>query len=451
MGVETQHTDFVKNAAKWQRCRDVHSGSDAIKAQGETYLAKLDSQDATEYQAYLDRALFYNATSRTVEGLLGMIFRKELAVEVPGIIEDRIYDITGTGVPLDLFAKSATREVLIVGRYGIMVDMPEEPSTDAKPYLTGYKAEQIVNWRVGLVNGDRVLTRVVLSETEIVEDPEDEFGVKEVQRYRVLNLIDGVYVIKIYQLADEKKADSWVKAKEIIPQVRGSALDYIPFVFLGPNTITPDVDKPPILDLVEVNLSHFRSSADLEHGRHFTALPTVWVSGFDADTELKVGSTTAWVTRNTDAKCGMLEFTGQGLAALEKAVAEKEEKMAALGARMLEKQKSGTEAAETVKIRQAGEQSTLQSLAVTMSLGFTLAMRWLTEWSAAAGDVSVKLNTEFFEASMDSGKLKDLVAIWQGGGISKPTLYFNLQKGGIARPGVDFEKEQSDIQAGGVL
>ena len=53
--------------------------------------------------------------------------------------------------------------------------------------------------------------------------------------------------------------------------------------------------------------------ADYKHGLHFTALPTAWVSGFDKTTELRIGSSTAWVADSVGAVAGFLEFRGHGL------------------------------------------------------------------------------------------------------------------------------------------
>jgi hypothetical protein len=459
MSVKNHHRDYDVNEADWKRCRDFYKGSRAVKAASAIYLPKLSGQDDTEYHAYKDRALFYNATARTVGGLLGMVFRKSPQIVFPDLLDKQgayVSDITLTSVPLELFAKDVTQEILTTGRCGVLVDVAGTEDggevTDARPYLAYYEAEHIINWRTARINGENVLVMVVLSETAEEADPEDPFKVNEIEQYRVLSLEgDGesrTYYSRIYRKADKDKEDSWAMFMEFVPKRRGAVLDFIPFVFLGPNTTTPDVDKSPILDLVDVNLSHYQTSADIEHGRHFTALPTVWVSGFDVESDLKIGSGTAWVTNNVNAKAGILEYTGQGLKALETALDEKESKMAALGARILEKQSNKAEAAETVRLRQAGEQSTLQGLANAISLGLTQALKWLTFWAGQDNaDTSIRLNNDYFETDMDPARLRELVAVWQGGGMSKKTLYFNMQKGNITRPDVTFEQEQQEIMS----
>lgn len=87
---------------------------------------------------------------------------------------------------------------------------------------------------------------------------------------------------------------------------------------------------------------------------HFTALPTAFVTGFDKNAQLRIGSTTAWVTDTLGATANYLEFKGDGLATFERAL---ERLLAVLDSRLLESQKRVSESAEALSIRQAGESS----------------------------------------------------------------------------------------------
>ena len=65
MPANSTHPDYDASAAEWLRARDVLAGEDAVKAGGERYLPRLDSQTDEEFLAYRKRASFFNATSRT--------------------------------------------------------------------------------------------------------------------------------------------------------------------------------------------------------------------------------------------------------------------------------------------------------------------------------------------------------------------------------------------------
>jgi hypothetical protein len=83
-----------------------------------------------------------------------------------------------------------------------------------------------------------------------------------------------------------------------------------------------------------------------------------------------------------------------------------------------------------------------------MSASLTKVLSWMAEWSGMDPTVTVKLNTDFFEARMTPNELRELVLLWQAGGISWPTLYHQLEQGEITRPGIEAEEERALIDAG---
>src|SRR5512136_958161 len=84
MPVNSTHADYDAALPAWLRARDVLSGEDAVKAAGVRYLPRLDSQTEDEFAAYKQRASFFNATARTAEGYVGLIFRRPPFVKLPG-------------------------------------------------------------------------------------------------------------------------------------------------------------------------------------------------------------------------------------------------------------------------------------------------------------------------------------------------------------------------------
>lgn len=470
MPVNTPSSAYLEAAPKWARCRDTYEGADAVKSKGAKYLPGLDShgRNPAAYAAYKMRALFYNAVARTVDGLAGGIFNKQPEFIVPGFVEPMLVDVTLTSSSMEMFALGAVREVLITGRFGILIDTAIEADAANRPYLAGYNAESIVSWRTSRAGGDEVLTRVVLREELELTDEADPFKIRKEIMYRVLELelLEGAttYVNTTYRQKgkDSKEfaigpAPGETEARKI-PVRRGTALDFIPFVFLSPTSVSPDVDKPPLLDLVDVNLSHYRTMADLEHGRHWTALPTPWVSGLkksDGNKTLSIGSGKAWEL-DKEGRAGMLEFTGQGLGSLVTADADKRGMMATLGARLLESAPAAAETMGAVAMRHAGEHATLRSIAGVTEQGLTTTLQVFSWWAATGEAATAKdfedveaaaqLNRDFFAVRMSEAELRAWVMALQADKASFPTFYLALERGGLARPGVDFEQELADIE-----
>ncbi len=180
------------------------------------------------------------------------------------------------------------------------------------------------------------------------------------------------------------------------------------------------------------------TTADYEHGCHFTGLPTPVICGYNPDTvkgKFYVGSQAAWVFPNHQATVKYLEFTGQGLKSLENNLTRKEGYMAILGARMLELSSGGNvESATTAAIHRGGEQSVLASMAQAISIGMEKVLLIFSSFAGGSSDpssVNFELNRDFFPVPMDALTLTALVAAWQNQAISYETMYNNLVAGDI--------------------
>lgn len=402
----------------WTLIRDCLMGEIMIKRRGPRYLPKLTTQTDEEYRAFLSRAVFYNATARTVNGLVGAVHIREPIVT--GLPDDVSLDkVTRDGQSFLSFAKSVTREVVALGRYGVLIDAPED---GGEPYLAGYVAEDIVDWSTRRVMGRDTLDRVVLRETTREGSGLDT---KAVTRYRVLFLDEGgVYRQRIYDEDADLRTGPYV---EITPLRAGRLLTHIPFLFFSPYDFRSDVDKPPMLDIALMNLSHYQSYAELEHGRFYAAVP-VWAvylaGGADEGADFKVGPNVIWQLGQND-KVELHEFNGGSLKFLENALVTKEQQIAALGGK-LGTQPRGTaaESSESVALRERGEASFLQSMISIMGDGMTMLLRELCAWRGAPSEeVHVKFSTEAVEMYLGPRELAAIERLYKTGLLPVEVIY----------------------------
>lgn len=447
----------MKHAPQWERARDASSGQDAVHAKGDAYLPKLADQTNNDYDAYKQRASYFNATGRTVDGLVGMVFRKDIQIEQSGI-DGLIKDVDLSGNSLDSLAQTVLREVITVSRYGLLVEYPqvtEAPKTKAdqlksnlRPYVSKYPTESIINWKVERVNNAMQFTLIVLAEKVSAKD--DEYEPKMIDQIRELRLDGGVYLQRIWQ-KPEKKSKYEQIGSDIIPFIKNKPLSFIPFYPFGSDENSLTITESPILSLADLNLAHYRVNADYEHGCHFTGLPMLFFKGIDdADDKgnkqnIHLGSQTAVVAPNPEADGKFIEFTGLGLGALEKNLESKEKQMAAIGARMLEQQKNGVEAAETKKITSNGESSVLAAISKLTSAQLSKMLTFMAEWAGSNGEVIVNLNTDYMPAEMSAQELTAWVAARQSGSISQQTFFNALKRGEAYESGTTFEEEQELI------
>lgn len=470
VGPAIPNTDFGQWRDIWRKCRDVLAGEEAVKDAGTKYLPRMSRMTDAEYESYKMRAMFYGASQRTLQGLLGSILRKPPVIYADSDdttlkIEQLVKNITQTGTDLHAFAREIVTEILSTGRVAVLVDAPPASANllDPKPYARMYAAEDIINWRLHFEGGVPILDQVVLIETLSMPGA-DGFGIEQVTQYRELTLQDGDYVQRVWvvdpPVTDKDKATFRV-IEEVTPKFKGKPMKRLPFFFCSASHNRPDIERPPLLDLFNVNLSHYRSSADLEHGRHFTALPTPVVSGVSTDDDsgtplsLEIGSSTAWLLpENSSAR--MLEFNGQGLKHLENALQEKATLMANLGARMLEPDKRSSETAEALRLRQAGDFASMSTISEAVGAMLTNVVRLIAWWSNVTKVLDderlfVQLNKDYFESRLTPAMLTSLVQAWQSGAMGFRDLYFNLIRGEMIDPERSFDEVKDEVQAEAAL
>lgn len=425
--VDTTSEAYDEMAPIWQRCRDVIAGEDAVKRAGDTYLPQLSGQDSAEYEAYKTRAKFYNASARTHEGMTGMIFRRPAEVTVPEKIKGLTIDATMTGVSLSELATTVGNEVIAVGRIGVLVEYTRAPTdqlTEAqadeyglRPYLTLYKAEAIIDYAKAGVDNKADVSMVRLMEKRTAKDPADEFATTTTEQIRVLDLdAEGYYRQRVFVKTETDGKTDWSETETIYPIMQGEKMRWIPFVFINPDNTEPKICKPPLLDLINLNLTHYRLAADYYHGLHFTALPTPVIIGQSTDSltgVMRIGGSSAWILPNPEADAKFLEFTGAGLSEIRTEMGILRSEMATQGMRILAADPKGIESAETASIHRAGENSVLASIAGAIGSGLTTALRYLGEWAGlteeqAEAECTVALGTDY----LPKGASPQMFAEW---------------------------------------
>lgn len=474
MPVDSQHTQYAKSLKKWQLVRDCDEGSEAIKARssgggsgtlnGEAGTAYLPAPNADDnstdnkfrYHAYRNRANFVNFTGHTKEGMLGLVFRKETVIEAPADIEYLIDNANGGGLSTDQMIKDATGDVLMLGRYGLLVDYPDAPEglTEAqvralnlRANILSYPAESVVNWRTEVIGGIKMLTMAVIREpTE--KKSEDGFEYEEVIYHRVLllKLIDDklIYVQNLYD--DDGNLMAWetgetdaegmpIHTGDMIPRKNdGSNWTEIPFVFVGSINNDEKVDKAPLYDIAEINIAHYRNSADYEESSFLVGQPTPVFSGL----------TQQWVNDNMEGGVALgsraavlLPETGSAdlLQASEnqmplKGMEIKEAQMVKIGTRLIQ-DSSGVETAEAARIRFAGQNSKLGSIIINVEAGFTKCYMWAAEFMGGSQEIDITINKEFYDASIDPQMLIAQIQLMDRGVIAITDMRDSMRKANL--------------------
>lgn len=427
------HPKYIYHLPDYRKIRDCYNGERAIKAAGVQYLPRLKAQSEEDYQNYLTRALFFPVTGKTVATMVGMATTKPPKVTAPDVMAPYFKD-TESGYQFSEFYVNTMQEMVLMGRYGVLIDAPE--AVEGQPTLCPYIAENVVNWDQ---DDYGVVTMLLLRETRNTRDPGQFETVVEVQ-YRHCYLNDaGIYT---QEVLDE---DLKIKKMPVQPTFTGSTINFIPWVTFGASGAHIDVDKPPMLDISTINISHYLTSADLEWGRHIVGLPTPVISGVDASTKLSIGGTAAWILPVVEAKAYYLEFQGLGLKSLEIAMSDKIGLMSSMSARLVDNSTRGSEAAETVRLRYMSESAGLIHIIGSIETGCTILYNMLAKLLKTT-EVTVQFSKEILGVGVSFKDLKILFEAYLTSSISKETLVYNLRRLDAIDPNRTDEEEMSAIK-----
>ncbi|WP_188855413.1 DUF4055 domain-containing protein [Aureimonas glaciei] len=387
------------------------------------------------YGAYMKRAQFPEILGPTVRGMVGIIHRTETQIDLPTSMLGLWEKATVDGLSLEAFHRRVTTDILLTGRYGILVDAPPEGSD--MPYLAGYSAEALINWsdaRDFYVLDEGGLTR-------------EGFSWTEKRKFRVLELLDGRYVVSRY--SETTKDDG-----EVVPTKRGGGVfEEIPFVVISSRDLSVAPDEPPLIGVARAALALYRLDADYRHQLFWSGQETMVVINGDAPSaigagivvSLKSGETAEGNELRPDVK--YVGPAGTGIAAHRVAIQDERDNAVAAGARIFDSVQRAQESGEALRLRYAAQTATLTSIAQSSAAGLEKALRYIAIMTGANPDeVVVKPNLDFLDATMTPQDAAALVTAWQNNAISYETLYENLQRGEIASSERTAEEEFAQMQ-----
>ncbi len=449
------HSEYLDRMAAWAMCRDAIDGELAVKKKDTEYLGTPNGISQAQMKQYARGASWYGASGRACIGLLGTIIRKP--PKVAGLDHDPVLvdDIGKGGESLIVMARDSIHEVLKVGRSGLLVDADDK----GNPFVVRYVTEDILDWHYGPSPDSKrdALLMVLLREVSTAYDPET-FVSSVRYSYRMLYIDQkGDYCQQLFAAPSESNITEMIPVGGVIrPKKSGSRpIREIPFFPQGTDSTRLSPPKPPLLDLVTLNFSHYRLNASQHWGLHWTALPTPWVSGASDTNQdgtpasAPIGSSVAWFLPQ-DAKCGMLEYSGSGIKDIAAELQKKERLMAILGSRLLEEGKGNTDVAESLRMRLAGDSATLGSIALTASETWTRVLRCYVDWIAPGQElsgISVHVNTDFNMRRMDSQEVIMLETAYLDGAISFEQWHANLQRGELVPDSLSAQEHSEQIQA----
>jgi hypothetical protein len=427
-GASVSESPFVRDLEviammeDWQVMAAVTRGTNYIRDLCDTYLPQEPREDDEAYETRVDRSVLSPYTSRLIETAAGAILRKPIHIEGDDYWLDLSQDIDGLGSNINEYARRALVSSLTYGHSAVLVDYPaatgarnlaEERAMGRRPYFVHVDAPQIWGWR----QADYTMPGSPLTQIRIHEyatRPLNDFGEEQVEQMRVI--YPGKY--DLYTLGQEVVEFS---------QTGGFSLDEI-----------------PLLDIANLNITHYQRQADLIHALHIAAMPTLVLEGWD-DT---LGSATMGVNyaiaMTPGNKAYYVQADATSFDAQMQELQSLEGQMSTLGVTKLFGQKFVAESAEAKRIDQAQSNSVLsiisQELESALNQAFGLAAKYV---GIEPPEIKIDRDFDYYRLiGQDVAVLSDLNS---QGKISDEMLLEILRRGEILPDNTNVPEEVAKI------
>lgn len=414
MSIQDLHPLYSDSVCLIQRCRDVYEGQSAIKAingSGVTpYFPMYHPPDQSRYNRAVSLSSFTNYTGRTVDKLVGAAFIEQPQTNLAEskTLSYMLEDADGFGNDIQQIANNCLMNNLIAGRHVLLVNYPatsghtvskeDVKRLGLRASIHQYKAESLVNW--GVKNNN--LWYVVLTESKR-DESDDMFSHESTEGRRVYYMKDDGLC---YQQFVEDGRAFMPDNGELVTDFNGSGLNSLPVVIIGSVSNTPEVDKPPILDMADVNIAHYQiSTIETEnlaiHGQTTIGVTTSFSAQQFREANpdgIHVGANKGL---NLGSSGGFHTATAPESSALPKAKESKVAELVALGASLTEKNDTAKTAKE-VSINAKEQTSVMQNIVnnVSDAIETCLVIAEQMMSPSPAGDVYYRISTEFYLNNM---------------------------------------------------
>ena len=426
--------DVIAMMADWQVMAAVTRGTNYIRDLSETYLPQEPREDEDAYTTRVDRSVLSPYTSRLIETAAGAILRKPIHIEGDQYWLDLSENIDGLGSNINEYARRALVSSLTYGHSAILVDYPaamgarnlaEERAQGRRPYFIHVDAPQIWGWRQASTMPGSPLTQVRIH--EYTTRPLNDFGEEQIEQMRVI--YPGRY--DLYTLGEDVVE---------FTQTGGYSLDEIPLVPIYSNRRGMLRSQPPLLDIANLNITHYQRQADLIHALHIAAMPTLVLEGWDDTTGSATMGVNYAIAMQPGNKAYYVQADATSFDAQMAELQSLEQQMSTLGVTKLFGQKFVAESAEAKRIDQAQSNSVLsiisQELESALNQAFTFAAQYV-----GVEPPEIHIDRDFDYYRLIGQDVSVLAQLNQMGKISDAMLLEILRRGEILPDTTNIESE----------
>jgi hypothetical protein len=268
---------------------------------------------------------------------------------------------------------------------------------------------------------------------EYTTRPLNEFGEEQIEQMRVI--YPGRY--DLYTLGQDVVEFS---------ETGDYSLDEIPVVPIYSNRRGMLRSLPPLLDIANLNLTHYQRQADLIHALHIAAMPTLVLEGWDDTTGTATMGVNYAIAMQPGNKAYYVQADATSFNAQMEELKSLEGQMSSLGVTKLFGQKFVAESAEAKRIDQAQSNSVLsiisQELESALNQAFAFASRYV-----GIEPPTVRIDRDFDYYRLIGQDVSVIAQLNENGKISNETMLEILRRGEILPDNLNISDELERLPA----
>lgn len=441
---------------RWDKIDAVLGGTESMRSAGESYLPVHTEESAQAYKERLMCSTLFNMSEMTLDHWVGQPFSEPVKIpeDMPDLFKEYCDDIDLQGNNLTVFARNWFREGLAKAFSHVLVEFPkvnpinadgsprtlaQDQAQNVRPYLVKIAPENLIFAHAETIDGRETLTQIRIRESIVEMD-----GFVEVRKEQIRVITPGK--VDIYRKI--KNASN----KEVWAVHESYTYDFptIPLVTFYANREGLMLGKPPLTDIVDLNIAHWQSTSDQRSILTVARFPMLALSGGgnleeEQKAQVVVSPHQYLFCPDPQGKYYYVEHSGNAIDSGRQDLQDLETQMASYGAEYLKK-KPGSQTATARALDSAEATSPLQDAALRFNDALNAALDLMGQWVKLAEIPDVEIETDFNSELTDQTTLTTIQAARTNRDISRKAFLEEMKKRKVLSDDYDIEGDLAELE-----
>lgn len=484
--VNLTSSDYQEMISYWDMIAAIMGGTPTMRAGGEKYLPKFESESANSYRERLEHSIFTNIFRSMVEDLAARPFTKEVQIKCSTAMSLLMENVDGQFTHISKFMAQWFEDAIANGISFVFVDyartdpdtvdasgvprrktIAEERASGARPYAIMVPARDAIAVYSAMINGIEEFVHVRFRE---FYKRVDGFAEVLVEQVRVLTrdpIIgdDGLVIgfdhprFELWEAEARSATSTRARPTGMKKVAEGPiSLDHIPFTALViGKRIRGWVVLAAMNDAAYLQIEHYEAQNGLKNLKKMTAFPMITANGVDAPVNAKgeiaplpVGPRAVLYTGKPDqsgpvGSFQIIEPGGTSLSFLREDVKDIAQELRELGRQPLTASSSNLTVVTTVFAARKGN-AAIQNWALDLKDSTENFLMYMAQWSKDKQEPEVEMDLDFSLEPGENDGFADVLSMRSNKDLSQETLWNEAKRRGRLSASFDPDKERELIE-----